>query len=200
MNHLPLLAQAVASTEPKSPSADLSSIGIIVMLIYLVVLLALGFAGWLRSKNTEEDFYLAGRGQGFLVTVMTIMATFFSSAAILGIPGNVYKDGVAFVLFAMNLPCAGACIYLLGTKIRRIGQRRNYVTQGDMISDYYGDTPTVRLVVALIGFFYVLPYIIIQIKAGGYLAQGMFPDAADLKILGYQMPIFQVGEIGRAHV
>lgn len=193
MIHLPLLAQAAAANEAKSPSADLSSIGIVVMLIYMVVLLTLGVVGWLRSKNTEEDFYLAGRGQGFLVTVMTIMATFFSSAAILGIPGNVYKEGVAFVLFAMNLPCAGACIYLLGTKIRRIGQRRNYVTQGDMISDYYGDTPAVRLVVALIGFFYVLPYIIIQIKAGGYLAQGMFPDAPDLKILGYQMPIFQVG-------
>ena len=195
MNIFLLLAQAqsAAPAENGGSSADLSTIGIVVLIIYMIVLLTLGVVGWIRSKNTEEDFYLAGRSQGFLVTVMTIMATFFSSAAILGIPGNVYKEGVAFVLFAMNLPCAGACIYLLGSKIRRIGQKRSYVTQGDMISDYYGDTAIIRLVVAMIGFFYVLPYIIMQIKAGGYLAQGMFPDAADLNIFGYQMPIFQVG-------
>ncbi|MFK5923962.1 MAG: sodium:solute symporter family protein [Verrucomicrobiota bacterium] len=193
MKLLPLFAQAPTAAAEKASSADLSSIGIIVMIIYMIVLLALGVVGWLRSKNTEEDFYLAGRGQGFLVTVMTIMATFFSSAAILGIPGGVYKDGTAFMLFAMNLPCAGACIYLLGSKIRRIGQKRNYVTQGDMISDYYGDIPAIRIVVAMIGFFYVLPYIIMQIKAGGYLAQGMFPNAADLNVFGHSMPIFQVG-------
>ncbi|NOX99521.1 MAG: sodium:solute symporter family protein [Verrucomicrobia bacterium] len=195
MNFLLLLAQAQTAVpaENGDTASELSRIGIIVMIVYMIILLALGVIGWMRSSNTEEDFYLAGRGQGFLVTVMTIMATFFSSAAILGIPGNVYKEGVAFVLFTMNLPCAGACIYLLGSKIRRIGQKRKYVTQGDMISDYYGDVPAVRLVVALIGFCYVLPYIIMQIKAGGYLAQGMFPDAADLNIFGHQMPIFQVG-------
>ncbi len=187
-----LLAQAQTAADTGN-SSDLTSVGITVLVVYMIVLLILGVLGWMRSNNSEEDFYLAGRGQGFLVTVMTIMATFFSSAAILGIPGNVYKEGVAFVLFTMNLPCAGACIYLLGTKIRRVGQKRKYVTQGDMISDYYGDVPIVRLVVALIGFCYVLPYIIMQIKAGGLLAQGMFPDAPDLNLFGHQMPIFQVG-------
>lgn len=195
MNFLPILAQAAAAdvANKANSSDELSRIGIIVMIIYMIVLLALGIIGWLSSKNTEEDFYLAGREQGFLVTVMTIMATFFSSAAILGIPGGVYKDGTAFMLFALNLPCAGACIYLLGSKIRRIGQKRKYVTQGDMISDYYGDIPAIRIIVAMIGFFYVLPYIIMQIKAGGYLAQGIFPNAADLNVFGHQMPIFQVG-------
>lgn len=170
-----LLAQAAAAE--KSVDSQLSSIAVIVLIVYMLVLLGLGVVGFLRSKATEEDFYLAGRNQGFLVTVMTIMATFFSSAALLGIPANVYKDGVAFMLFALNLPCAGACVYLLGSKIRRIGQRRRYVTQGDMIADYYGDTVGIRLVVALVGFLYVLPYVIMQVKAGGHLAKGLFPGS-----------------------
>lgn len=171
----------------------LSRIGGFVLVGYLLVLVVLGVVGWMRSRATEEDFYLAGRGQGFLVTVMTIMATFFSSAAILGIPGNVYKDGVAFVLFAMNLPVAGVCIYLLGSRIRRIGRRRGYVTQGDMIADYYGDTVGLRGLVALIGFLYVLPYVVMQIKAGGYLAQGLFPGAEGVRLFGREFGMFEVG-------
>ncbi len=175
------------------PSLSLGAVALVVLVIYLLVLLSLGVIGYLRSRNTEEDFYLAGRGQGMLVTVMTIMATFFSSAAILGIPGQVYKEGTAFMLFAMNLPCAGACIYLLGSKIRRIGRRRSYVTQGDMISEYYGDSPVLRLLVALIGFLYVLPYVIMQIKAGGYLAQVMFPETRPLTFLGRTYGAFELG-------
>lgn len=162
---------------PSSPG--LGQIALVVLGVYLGVLLTLGAVAWRRSRTTEEDYYLAGRGQGFIVTVMTIMATFFSSAAMLGVPGNVYKEGVAFMLFALNLPCAGACIYLFGTRIRRIGRRRGYVTQGDMIADYYGDSAGLRLLVALVGFLYVLPYVIMQIKAGGHLAQGLFPQSAE---------------------
>jgi SSS family solute:Na+ symporter len=162
----------------------LPTIGAVVLAVYMVVLLTLGVIGWKRSRGTEEDFYLAGRGQGFLVTVMTIMATFFSSAAILGIPGNVYKEGVAFTLFALNVPVIGACVYLFGSRIRRIGQKRRYVTQGDMIADYYGDTPAIRILVALIGFLYVLPYVIMQIKAGGLLSQSMFPDSENAFRIG----------------
>ncbi|MDA1263577.1 MAG: sodium:solute symporter family protein [Planctomycetota bacterium] len=157
--------------------ARLGPVAAVVLGAYLLVLLGLGVVAWRRSQTSEEDYYLAGRSQGYLVTVMTIMATYFSSAAILGIPGNVYRHGVSFLLFAMNLPVAGACIYLFGARIRRVGARRGYVTQGDMFADYYGDTALLRGLVALVGFLYALPYVIIQIKAGGLLAQSMFPDA-----------------------
>jgi len=171
----------------------MTSIAIVVLIIYMAILFGLGVLGYIRSRTTEEDFYLAGRGQGLLVTVMTIMATFFSSAAILGIPGNVYKDGVAFMLFALNIPVAGACIYILGSRIRRIGRKHGFVTQGDMIAHYYGDTPALRITVALTGFFYVILYVVMQIKAGGYLAQVMFPDVEPFHMLGIELDMYQVG-------
>ena len=67
--------------------------------IYMLMLLWLCYLGYRKGKATEEDYYLAGRGQGTLVTSLTIMATFFSSAALLGIPGVIYRDGVSFFLF-----------------------------------------------------------------------------------------------------
>ncbi len=155
----------------------MSSTYVIVLVVYLFILFTLGVLGYLKSKATEEDFYLAGRGQGIIVTVFTIMATMFSSAAVLGIPGAVYREGVAFVIFALNLPVAGASIYIFGSRFMRIGRKRGYVTPGDMIAGHYGDAGVLRILVAITGALYVLPYVIMQIKAGGVLAQTMFPDA-----------------------
>ena len=165
----------------------------IVLGLYLVVLLGLSVAGYLKSQTSEEDFYLAGRGQGFITTALTIMATFFSSAALLGIPGLVYRDGVGFVVFALNTVLGGAIIYLFGSRIRRIGQRRGYVTPADMVADYYGGSAAIRILVALAGFLYVVPYVVMQIRAGGYLAQRMFPDMPPVSFLGAELDVFGVG-------
>lgn len=167
----------------------------IVLLLYLGMLLSFGIAGYLKSKVSEEDYYLAGRGQGVLVTALTIMATFFSSSALLGVPGLVYKDGVGFLFFVLNLPLSGAAIYLLGSRIWRIGRIRGYVTPADLITDYYGGSALLRSLVALVGFLYVIPYIVMQIKAGGYLAQRMFPDTENLSFLGMEYGMFEAGTI-----
>jgi len=174
---------------------DMGPIPVVVLGLYMVMLIGLGVLGYLRSKTSEEDYYLAGRGQGVLVTALTIMATFFSSAAMMGIPGLIYKDGTAFLFFVLNLPVSGAIIYLLGSRIRRIGQARGYVTPADMLADYYGGSAVLRLLVALVGFLYVIPYIVMQIKAGGYLAQRLFPDAGGLIVMGHEYGAFEVGTI-----
>lgn len=174
-------------------AVDLGYVPHVVLAIYLMFLLGIGVVGYFRGRQTEEDYYLAGRGQGLLVTVLTIMSTMFSSAAILGIPGIVYKDGAAFLLFALNLPVAGVSIYLLGSKMSRIGRRRNYVTPADMLADYYDGSTWVRMLAALVGALYVIPYIIMQIKAGGYLAQRMFPDAVPTQVFGMRMDMFDLG-------
>ncbi len=115
---------------------------------YLLLLLVLGIFGWLKSTGGEEDYYLAGRGQGWVISSLTIMATFFSSFALLGAPGLVYKEGVVFALFSLNVPVAGLCVYLLGVRIWRLGRKYRFVTPGDMVSDYYGTKFSLRMLVA----------------------------------------------------
>ncbi|MGA1196389.1 MAG: sodium:solute symporter family protein [Candidatus Latescibacterota bacterium] len=141
---------------------------------YLAMLLAFGIRGYCQSQDTEEDYYLAGRDQGWLVSALTIMATFFSSFALLGAPGMVYRDGVVFALFSLNVPVAGVAVYVLGSRIRRIVQERGFLTPADMIADHYGSPVALRLLVALIGVLYAVPYVVIQIQAGGILSQMMF--------------------------
>ena len=146
----------------------------VILGMYLAMLLVFGIRGYRQSQDTEEDYYLAGRGQGWLVSALTIMATFFSSFALLGAPGMVYRDGVVFALFSLNVPVAGVAVYLLGSRIRRMGQERGFLTPADMIADHYDSPVALRLLVALIGVLYAVPYVVIQIQAGGILSQMMF--------------------------
>jgi len=160
---------------------------------YLLALIGIGVVGFLRSKATEEDYYLAGRRQGFIVTALTCMATFFSSFALLGAAGVVYKDGLAYFLFALNLPVSGGAVYILGSRISRLGRAKGYVTPADMVADYYGSSVALRILVALVGFLYVVPYVVMQIRAGGYLADRMFPDVRPVTILGDRWDMFALG-------
>ena len=180
-----LSADAAASAFGRVP--------LIVLGVYLCLLLALAVYGYVKSRLTEEDYYLAGRQQGFLITSLTIMATFFSSSAMLAIPGTIYKEGVAFMIFALNLPIAGAAIYLMGSRISRLGRARGHVTPADTLADYYDNSSAVRGLVALLGVLYVVPYVVIQIRAGGHLAQQMFPDASAIVLFGQEFDVFAVG-------
>ncbi len=180
-----LLAQTAVS--------ELGYLPVVVLGVYLCLLLGLGVYGYIKSKMTEEDYYLAGRRQGFIITALTIMATFFSSAAMLAVPGVVYKEGVIFCVFALNLPIGGAAVYLMGSRIARLGRAKGYVTPADMIADYYDNSSAVRILVALLGFLYVVPYVVIQIRAGGHLAQQMFPGASTMTLMGFDVDVFAVG-------
>ena len=42
------------------------------------------------------------------------------------------------------------------------------------------------------GALYVLPYVIMQIKAGGYLAERLFPDVPAIVFLGSEYDMFRM--------
>ncbi len=163
------LAQLSAAGENR-----LGWIPLVVLVIYLLVLLLIGWIGYRQSRGSEEDYYLAGRGQGWMISSLTIMATFLSSFALLGAPGMVYREGVVFALVSLNVPVAGFCIYLFGRRIWQAGHQRGYITQADMLCDHYGSQIVLRLLVTLVGFLFSIPYVIMQLKAGGDLAAVLF--------------------------
>ena len=162
-----------------APEAVAQSMGLIphvVLAAYLGVILLLGWLGYRKSQAGEEDYYLAGRNQGWIISTLTISATFFSSFALLGAPGKVYSEGVVFALVPLNVGVAGFCIYLLGGRLWRLGRAKGYVTPADLVADYYGSQVALRLLVALVAFLFVIPYVMMQIKAGGELSAVLFRE------------------------
>ncbi|MBB6431710.1 sodium:solute symporter family protein [Algisphaera agarilytica] len=163
---------------------------------YLVFLLVLGLFSFLKSRgasDAEADYYLAGRGQGILVTSLTIMATYFSGFAILTFPGWVYSHGISPMLYALNLPVAAAAIFIIGNRIRAAGRKHGFITPADMIIHHYGDSRLLRVLVVLTGALYAIPYIIMQVKAGGELAEGLFKDTPPFHLMGMEITIYEAG-------
>ncbi len=141
---------------------------LIIIGIYLMVSFGIGIFAWWRGRLTANDFYISGRSQGYVVTALAIMATFFSGFAMLGAPGFLYKGGIGFVLFMLNVPICGALIWIIGRPLWRLGKKNNYITPSDLIADYY-NSDTLRVLLALLGIIYIIPYAVLQFKAGGYL-------------------------------
>ena len=58
-----------------------------------------------------------------------------------------------------------AAVYVMGSRIARLGRAKGYVTPADMVADYYDNSTAIRVLVALLGFLYVVPYVVMQIRA-----------------------------------
>ncbi len=176
MTHV--LLQAAGDADARAAAAQsLQTAALVVLALYIVLLLVLGVVGFRKSRASEEDYYLAGRGQGWIVTSLTIMATFFSSFALLGAPGLVYREGVVFALFSLNVPLAGAMVYLFGSRLSRLGARGRFVTPADLVADAYGSPVALRLLVAAVCVLYAIPYVVMQMNAGGIVSEVLFPDS-----------------------
>ncbi|MEM1068339.1 MAG: sodium:solute symporter family protein [Planctomycetota bacterium] len=145
----------------------------IVVGCYLLMLAVLGYAGWVRTQRGSEDYYVAGRGQGWIVTSLTISATYFSSLAVLGIPGLYHQQGMGVVSTVLVTMFAGIMVPVLGTPIWKAGKRSGFVTQAEMFADHFGGN-AIRLAVSGVGAAYCVTYVVMQIMAGGYIFQHLF--------------------------
>ena len=172
------------------------SLQFIVIGAYLGVLLILGFLGWKASKGSAGEYYLAGRNQGWIVTSLTICATYFSSMAVLGVPGLFHQHGIGGT-GTLSIMLSAVLIWFFGTRIWRIGKKHGFVTQAELFSHHY-KSETMRIVVTLLGACYVVTYVIMQIMAGGLVFQEIVDSSFQLQIAGRSLSAFETGVIGMA--
>jgi len=126
-----------------------------------------GIKGAITSK-TSEDFFVAGRSIGTWVFVLAATATSFSGWTFVGHPGKILTDGLPYAFasfYALTIPFTGVLF------LRRqwvLGRVYNYVTPGEMYSDYYGGN-SMRALTVLVAFLFSIPYLGIQLRASGAL-------------------------------
>ncbi len=86
---------------------NLSVLDSVIILIYILVVLSIGFYFRKRSKNSEE-YFLAGRKVGWIAIGASLFATNISSEHFLGLAGTGSKSGLAVGHFEWL-----ACLILL---------------------------------------------------------------------------------------
>jgi sodium/proline symporter len=148
---------------------------LIIYLLYLTVLLSVGFMTRRRTK-TVADYFLGGRRVGPWLTAVSSTASSESGWIVLGATGLVYADGLSAWWFMPGC-LAGYLInwLFLAGKMRKHSKENNSITIPDYISYSFGDRMhLLRSVAVLIIFFSMLGYVAAQFTASGKAFQAIF--------------------------
>ncbi|QQK78252.1 sodium:solute symporter family protein [Salicibibacter cibarius] len=164
-----------------------SYLTVIVLVVFLTILFLISIKASRSNKATTDDFYLANRGLGTIVLVMTTGASFFSTWTLLGAVGNFYRDGVWFMGFPAWAVVHAIFIWIFGARIWYLGKKYGFITPGDLMEKFYG-TPKARVLITAIGIIGLLPVMLIQVTGGAQalnsLTLGDIPYWVGVLIMG----------------
>mgnify|MGYP002623576780 CR=1 FL=1 len=137
---------------------------------YLVLCIVIGLWAMRRTKSTQ-DFFMAGRHLGFLVTGVAVFSSTMSGFGFVGGPGLVYRMGTSSIWMVICITI-GSCLsfFLLGKRLRIFAELKNSVSLPDVVYARYGKRSTSGLT-ALAILLGVLGYLATQILAMGTVLQ-----------------------------
>ncbi len=148
---------------------------------YLILLVAVGLLGSVgHKKNSSVDFFLASRGCGAFLLVMTVFGTTMTSFALVGSTGQAYLRGIGVYgqMASWSALIHSACFFIIGTKLWYHGRRFGYSTQIQFFTDRF-QSPKLGYILFPILVGWVIPYVVINILGSGATIQsvtaGAFP-------------------------
>ena len=142
-----------------------------VIAIYFGAILALSWWVILKSRNTADDYFLAGRNLGWWIVGASIFASNIGSEHLVGLAGSGATDGVAMAHYELH----AWCLLVLGWVFVPFYMRSKIFTMPEFLEKRFN--PTSRWVLSIISLFaYVLTKIAVGIFAGGIVFSVLLPD------------------------
>ncbi len=141
----------------------------ITLLIYLLVLIGIGF--WTMSRNiSEEDFFLGGRKLGPFVAALSYSASASSAWTLLGLSGAAYVMGLS-VLWVAGGSCLGMLVawFWVGPRLMDHSRSHNQLTVTDLLAEGSsgGARRAIVLASSIIIIFTFTFYIAAQFQGAG---------------------------------
>ena len=72
-----------------------------IFVVYLAASVLIGVL-FVKEQKSVKDYFLAGRGMGYITVAISVLAALFSGISFLGAPAEVYAHGMAFILFGAS--------------------------------------------------------------------------------------------------
>ncbi len=160
-----------------------------VIAFYFAILL--GIAWWVisKSKDTTDDYFLAGRNLGWFVIGASIFASNIGSEHLVGLAGSGCTDGVAMAHYELH----AWCLLVLGWVMVPFYMRSKVFTMPEFLEKRF--TPTARWVLSMISLVaYVLTKIAVGIFAGGIVFSVLLPNMS-LTLGSITLDSFWIGSI-----
>jgi solute:Na+ symporter, SSS family len=156
-----------------------------VFVFFFLLVTVLGFvaAKWRRGDlNRIEEWGLAGRRFGTLVTWFLVGGDFYTAYTVIAVPALVFGLG-AMGLFALPYTIiVYPIVYLTMPRLWAVAKQHGFVTPADFVRGRYG-SPGLALAVTFTGILATMPYIALQlvgiqvvIRALGVIGAGWMND------------------------
>ncbi|HMQ14572.1 MAG TPA: sodium:solute symporter family protein [Phycisphaerae bacterium] len=152
-----------------------------VIAIYLALLLGVGVLSGRVFRGTATDYFVASRGIGPFVLLMSVFGTTMTSFAIIGSSAEAFTSGIG--AYGKMVSWSGifhsVCFFLIGVRLWSFGKRYGYQTQIQFFRDRF-DSDRLGLVLfpALVGL--VVPYLLMGVIGAGNaieaITRGAFPQ------------------------
>lgn len=139
-----------------------------IIICYLGLLLGLGLVSNRFFKGTAADYFVASRGIGPFLLLMSLFGTTMTAFALLGSTGASYADGIGVYgkLASSSGIVHALCFFLIGVRIWKLGAKHGYLTQIQFFRDrFQSDKIGLVLFPILVGL--VIPYLLIGIIGAG---------------------------------
>ena len=107
----------------------------VIILIYLLVTIYLGYRGW-RDTKSSEDYMVAGRRAHPYIMAMSYGATFISTSAIVGFGGTAGLFGLGLLYLTLLNIFMGVFIAFIvyGKRTRKMGHNLGAMTFPELLS------------------------------------------------------------------
>ncbi|MFQ5423929.1 MAG: sodium:solute symporter [Phycisphaerae bacterium] len=153
-------------------------IAVCIISVYLLLLLGLGVLSNRAFRGTAADYFLASRGIGSFLLLMSLFGTTMTAFALVGSSGEAFKSGIG--VYGKMASWAGivhsACFFFVGIKLWAFGKRHGYVTQIQFFRDRFeSDRLGLLLFPILVGL--VIPYLLIGVIGAGTVILKITPGA-----------------------
>jgi len=140
-----------------------------VIIIYLMLLLVIGFLSSKKSSGGLTDFFLAGRGLGKWTVALSAVSSGRSGWLVLGVTGMAYANGLLAVwALAGFITVEVFMFFFVARRFRKYSESTDSITIPDILENRYQDRSNLlRVTSSLIIIFFMIAYVGSQIVAGG---------------------------------
>ena len=150
----------------------------IIIVIYLCLLLFLGFFASRLFRGTKKDYLLASNSIGPFLLLMSLFGTTMTAFALVGSSGESWKEGVG--VYGMLASSSGIihslCFFVIGIPMWALGRKYGYTTQIQFFRDRL-QTKAIGIILFPILVGLIIPYLLIGVMAGGTVLNQMTDGA-----------------------
>jgi sodium/proline symporter len=126
---------------------------LVAMIIYIIVILAIGFFYAKRSNRSSADYYLGGRSLGPWIAAMSAEASDMSGWLLMGLPGVAYFLGASDAMWTAIGLALGTYLNwkFVAKRLRKYSQvAGNAITLPDFFSNRFHDTKKILMSVSAV--------------------------------------------------